>query len=120
MQREDKAWLADIVLACRAIRRYSRGMSYREFAGDERTQDAVFRRLEVIGEAANRLSQSARETCADVPWPQIVGMRNRLIHGYFEIDLDKVWRVVQEEIHPLLARLEKLVELPPDEVDQPD
>ena len=69
---------------------------------------AIVRAIEVLGEAASRLSAEARERAADVPWAAIVSMRNRLIHGYFDIDSALVWKTATEEVPDLVPRLETL------------
>lgn len=68
------------------------------FLSDAKTQDAVVRNLEVIGEAVKALSSQTRDTSPDVRWTSIAGMRDRLIHGYFSVDLDLVWDVVENEL----------------------
>ncbi len=63
--------------------------------------------IEIIGEAASRVSPKGKDRFPDLPWDDIVGMRNRLIHGCFDVDLDQVWLTVTRDLPPLLARLEK-------------
>jgi uncharacterized protein with HEPN domain len=65
--------------------------------------------IEIIGEAASKVSPVCREECPRVPWPEITTMRHRLVHGYFDIDLDIVWQTVAEELHPLIAELEQVL-----------
>jgi len=65
--------------------------------------------IEIIGEAANRVSKTGQKQLSQVPWPQIIGMRNRLIRGYDVVDLDLVWQTVTEELPPLITILEKIV-----------
>lgn len=123
MLRDDKAWLTDIALACRKVLRYTQSVPYDEFLRDERTQDAVLRCLEVIGEAAGNVSEETQLEQSEIPWSQIIAFRNRLIHGYFEIDFQRVWDVVQEEVGVLLQLIEATIDLPPendgDEVPAP-
>ena len=68
---------------------------------------ALVKEIEIIGEAASKISGETRKRCAEVPWASITGMRNRLIHGYFSIDLDIVWQTATAELPPLAAALEK-------------
>lgn len=75
------------------------------FDRDLLVQDAMLRRIEVLGEAAGRVSAELRERHPEVPWQQIVAMRNRAIHGYFDIDLERVWTVATVELPPLIAQL---------------
>ena len=68
---------------------------------------ALVRLLEVIGEAANRVSEGRKGQLDQIPWPEIVGLRNRLIHGYDEVDLDIVWEIIQQDLPVLVTALEK-------------
>jgi len=90
------------------IAQYTRGMSFQDFLKDPRTRDAVVRNLEVLGEAARRIPPDIQERYAEIPWAQIVGLRNRLIHGYFLLDYGIVWEIVQNEPPPLRQRLEQI------------
>jgi uncharacterized protein with HEPN domain len=74
---------------------------------------ALVKDIEIIGEAASRISDALQQTNPQIPWSQIIGMRNRLIHAYFDIDRETVWRTVTEDLPPLIAALEKIV--PPSE-----
>ncbi len=70
---------------------------------------AVVRLLEIVGEAAARVSHETQERYDDLPWPAIVGLRNRLIHGYDSVDLDVLWAIVSSDLPPLIERLEQIV-----------
>jgi uncharacterized protein with HEPN domain len=70
---------------------------------------ALVRLIEIVGEAANRVSKARQRQLSQIPWPQIIGMRNRLVHGYDAVDLDIVWQTVTEELPALLAVLEQIV-----------
>ncbi len=74
-------------------------------ADDDPLADALVRLISVIGEAANRVSPGARLELEEIPWPDLVGMRNRLIHGYFDINLDILWATVQDSLPSLIQRL---------------
>ncbi len=83
----------------------------REDLGRNRVmQLALTRLVEIVGEAGNRVSPAAQESSPQVPWPQIIGMRNRLVHGYDVIDLDLLWRTVKEDLPGLIASLQEIVE----------
>ena len=69
---------------------------------------ALVRLIEIVGEAANRVSKTRQKQLSQIPWPQIIGMRNRLIHGYDVVDLDIVWQTVTEELPPLITLLDKI------------
>lgn len=71
---------------------------------------AIIKELEIIGEAASKLSSDFKAHQPDIPWMDIVGMRNRLTHGYFDIDLDRVWDTVQEDLLPLRNELQKIMD----------
>ena len=74
---------------------------------------AVLRCLEIVGEAANRVPVAIRRRYPKIPWPQIIGMRNRLIHGYDIVDYDIIWSTVAEDLPPLIAELERTLSLGP-------
>lgn len=87
------------------------GMTREEFAQDKRTQQAVVMSLVILGEAATKLMDRHAAFCEDqpqIPWRNMRGMRNRVAHGYFEIDLDVVWDTVQQALPGLLRGLERL------------
>jgi uncharacterized protein with HEPN domain len=99
-------YLEDILEAARKIERFTQGTNYAEFERDEKTVDAVLRNFEVIGEAAKKIPDSVRQEYDAVPWSEMAGMRDRLIHGYATIDLEIVWTTVEAEIPTLVAQLE--------------
>jgi uncharacterized protein with HEPN domain len=70
---------------------------------------SIVKSVEIIGEAASRVTQESREAYKDLPWANIIGMRNRLIHLYFDIDLDRVWDTVTDDLPPLIASLGKVI-----------
>lgn len=111
MQR-DLQFLLDMLQSAELITAYTKQCSESEFAKDIQLQDAVIRRILVIAEAARRVSGSTRQALPNIAWPEINGMRNRLVHGYDDIDLSVVWNVVQAEIPPLIAEL--TLHIPPE------
>lgn len=76
-------------------------------------QFALIRALEIVGEAASGLTAETRSTHPEIPWVSIVGMRNRLIHGYFDVDLAILWRAVTDHLPPLLVGLQAMIPPPP-------
>lgn len=80
-----------------------------DFLNDIQVQDSVVRRLEIIGEASRRLSESTRTTLSQIPWRRMIGMRNIIIHEYDEVDLEVVWDTIQNYLPPLIEELEKIV-----------
>ena len=111
----DDAYLLDILIAARKVLRYAEGFSWESFRQDDRTQDAVMRNIQIIGEAARKLSQEFRGDHSDIPWNEILGMRNRLVHEYGRILVEKVWETVVDDIPALVRQIEPLV--PPEEPD---
>ena len=109
MQRRDQTSLLDIIEQIRVIREHMIGISYEEFLGDVLRQDALVRRIEVIGEAATRLSSAFRDAHSEVEWRDIREMRNFLIHVYDKIDYEKVWDTVQHDLTPLLNSVERIL-----------
>lgn len=91
MQVRQRAWLIDILRSAEAIEEYITGYDLERFMTDARTQDAVLRRLMVIGEAAARLTPETRAQFDGLPFHKIVGMRNRVVHDYGQIDLEVIW-----------------------------
>jgi uncharacterized protein with HEPN domain len=86
------------------------GLAFDEFVKDGKTARAVIRSIEVIGEAASKVSMKLRKQHSDVPWGKIIGMRNRLIHVYFDIDYKVIWKTVKENLPPLIKQLESILE----------
>ncbi len=105
----DSALLLDILGSARAILSYIEGVSRCGFLANPQLQDSVIRRIEVMGEATGRLSPTFCERHPEIPWAQVRGMRNRMIHGYDDIDMDIVWNTVDQDIPLLIPQLEHLV-----------
>ena len=106
----DKVHLLDILGAAKLAVGHTGNRTKEEFLADIQCQDAVIRRIMIMGEAANRVSV---ETKAELPlhWGDMVGMRNLLIHEYDDVDMTVVWKTIKEDLPPLIAELEKI--LPP-------
>ncbi|GAG22663.1 unnamed protein product, partial [marine sediment metagenome] len=98
-----------ILDAAREAVNFSEGRSRADLDTDRKLNLSLVRLLEIIGEAARGLSQEFRQEHPDLPWKSMVGIRDRLIHGYFDINLDVVWQTVTEDLPPLIAQLEKIV-----------
>ena len=107
--RGDLEWIKDVREAIIRIQRYLRGVGYKRFLKDTKTQDAVVRNLEIIGEAAKSISSDFKKTHKDVDWKGMAGMRDRLIHHYFGVNLDVVWSVVKDKLPGLKTQIEKIV-----------
>ncbi len=109
MQR-DKEYLLDILEAAKLAFAYVDKKSREEFFNDTQCQDAVIRRLEIIGEASRRISEETRASFPDLPWSDMVGMRNVIIHEYDDVDLVIVWETVNNDLPPLIDALEKILQ----------
>lgn len=105
----EKAFLNDILEAVQRITAYVDQMSYEEFLDDLKTQDAVIRNLEIIGEAAKHVSNPIRQKAPNIPWSSLAGMRNKLIHQYFGVNLDIVWNVVREDLAELVTAVNHIL-----------
>ena len=108
MSRDD-AYLVDILESARAAIEYVDGKSWEKFSKDSLVQDAVVRRLEIIGEAAGRVSTTTQKKYPNLPWQAMKGTRNRVIHEYDSIELDIIWDIVQNDLPFLVKELEKIV-----------
>ncbi|OHB76849.1 MAG: hypothetical protein A2Z25_22685 [Planctomycetes bacterium RBG_16_55_9] len=106
--REIRDYINDLIEACEDILAFTEGMSYSDFINDKRTINAVVRSLEVIGEATKKLPVSLKDHYPKVPWKQMAGMRDKLIHEYFGIDKQMVWKVVKEHIGDLLLQTKEI------------
>lgn len=102
----------DILTAARLVQDFVQGLTREEFECDVKTQAAVVREMEIIGEATKRISQEFRSANPGIPWKKMAGMRDVLIHAYDEVDLEEVWNVVQVSIPQLIELLEPLVPKP--------
>ena len=105
----DAALLLDMLLAARDAQIFVADLDETVFLNSRLHQNAVIRSLEVIGEAAGRISPATVAAHSDIPWREITGMRHRLIHGYGDVRLDLVWTVVHDHLPPLIDGLTRLV-----------
>jgi uncharacterized protein with HEPN domain len=107
-KRDHRILVEDVLLAIEKIGRFTAGMDQQTFLTDEKTIDAVARNLEIIGEAVRQLPDDFKNANADIPWSQIGGMRNRIVHEYFGLDLEIIWQVIQHDLPDLEARIRPL------------
>ncbi|MCC6476860.1 DUF86 domain-containing protein [bacterium] len=97
----DLAYLHDIATSCERILAKTRNQTLEQFLESDDVHDIVVLHFAVIGEAARKLSDETKERLAEVPWPKVVGMRNRIVHDYKRIDYEEVWKVVSTDIPEL-------------------
>jgi uncharacterized protein with HEPN domain len=102
-------YLRDILDAVSRATSFVSGMSFDAFAQDARTSFAVIRALEIIGEAARQIPPTLREAHPEVPWRAMTGIRDKLIHQYFGVDLEVIWRTVHDDLPPLVSALEPVL-----------
>lgn len=107
--KDDAVYVEHMLDAVETIETYTEDQTADTFRGNPLVQDAVIRQLEILGEAAKRLSSATRDQFDDVPWRDITGMRDKLIHGYFGVDVDVVWKTVREDVPELKHQLEQIV-----------
>lgn len=107
MPRDD-ALITDILVAARKVVKFAGKRTMTEFAENDEAQSAVLWQIGIIGEAARKVSDSFKELHPEIPWHEMAGMRNRLVHDYSRIDLAQVWETVLKSIPTLIRKLEKL------------
>lgn len=105
----DKVRLLHIKEAIIEVLSYVNGVNFEAFEANSMIYNASIRQLEVIGEASNRLSDELRKQYPNIPWRQIVGLRNMLVHEYFGVDVNIVWDVIRNELPPLLTSVNEMI-----------
>ena len=108
-KRLDVDLLRDIKEAIQRIKAYLKDVSYGSFLEDIKTQDAIIRNLEIIGEAAKNASAELKKKHQKMPWKELAGVRDRLIHHYFGVNFDIVWTIATEELPALISQIEKIL-----------
>jgi uncharacterized protein with HEPN domain len=105
----DQAYLIDILKAAELALAYVEGVSEEKFINDTQLQDSVIRRIEILGEAARRISPQTHMAYPNIPWSEMIGMRNLMIHDYDDVDIHIVWQTVQQDLPRLIAEIKALV-----------
>lgn len=109
MSSPDEAWILDVVHAAKLAIEFVGDMDQAVFMADLKTQAAVTRQIEIVGEAAKRSGEAFREAHPDIPLREAAGMRDRVIHRYDDVDVRRLWGVVEEDLPKLIAQLEPLM-----------
>ena len=110
MRKDDSIRLHHMLDAAKEAKSFSQDKTRNSLDIDRELVLALVKCIEIIGEAATHISSESREVLPQIPWSNIIGMRNRLIHAYFDINLDILWKTVIEDLPPLIFELEKIVE----------
>ncbi|NYZ76905.1 DUF86 domain-containing protein [Candidatus Micrarchaeota archaeon] len=108
--RDYGIYLRDILDSIFEIEQFIGSMSFEEFESDDKTFSAVLRKLEIIGEATKRIPEDIKKKYPDVPWKEMAGMRDKLIHFYFGVDSRLVWRTVKERLPRLKESIDKIID----------
>ena len=109
MKRDEAAYLLDMLLAAKDALEFSSGLTFQQFTRNRLHQNAIFKSIEIIGEAATHIGEKTKQETPEIPWQDIMGTRNRLAHGYFQISLEVVWDIVQKDLPQLIDLLKTLV-----------
>jgi len=109
MKKDNLAFVKHIRDSIDKISLYTQNISQDTFINNTMIQDAVLRQIEVIGEASRNISEDFMEKYQDVPWKRMIGMRNKVIHDYFGVNLSIVWSAVKNEIPPLKSFIDKII-----------
>ena len=107
MKRDDKVYLHHILDAIELIQEYTRGMSENQFLSNSMAHDAVVRQIEIIGEAAGNVSKEFQEKHDELPWGQMIGIRNKIVHEYFNVNYSIVWDTVKDDLPSLKKSVKK-------------
>ena len=118
MRRDDGIRLRHMLDAAREAVSFARGRTRDDLDKDRQLVLAVVKDIEIVGEAATRVSEPTRRRLPELPWERIVGMRNRLVHAYFDINLDIVWKTIGEDLPELISLLEPAI--PPESSSPPE
>ncbi|MEL6491101.1 MAG: DUF86 domain-containing protein [Cyanobacteria bacterium J06621_3] len=110
VKRDIRAYLNDILVHIDLAQNFVKGMTFQDFQEDDKTILAVTRALEIIGEAAKQVPQAIREQYSGIPWRDITGMRDRIAHVYFGIDLEIVWSTAQNRLSTLRPAIQSILE----------
>ena len=109
-KRELGDYIQDILEAIVEVKDFTKGMPFENFVKDKKTINAVVRSLEIMGEAAKKIPNSMRAEYSEIPWKRMAGMRDKLIHEYFGIDLEMVWEVIHSELPPIKLFIQNVLE----------
>ncbi len=110
MKRDSRLYVDDIFDAIEKIENYVEGLSFEAFSADSKTVDAIVRNFEIIGEATKRIPLETQEKYPQIPWKMMAGTRDKLIHEYFGVNLQTIWKTVKEDLPPVKQAIKSLLE----------
>ena len=108
MHKNDLVYTDHIINCIKKIRKFTKGIEKREFERNELLQDAVIRNFEIIGEASKKISKDFKKVYYDIPWKEISGMRDKLIHDYLGVDIEVIWETIIQDLPFLQKELKKI------------
>lgn len=108
MLKNDRAYTDHIINCIKKIRKFVKGIDKKGFAKNELIQDAIIRNFEVIGEASKKISSDFKKVYNEIPWKEISGMRDKLIHDYLGVDIEVIWKTIERDLPVLLKELKKI------------
>lgn len=103
--RNTNLLIEDLWEAVEKVERYTEGFEHDRFVKDEKTIDSVVRDFEIIGEAVGKLPQEFKDAHPDIPWKKIIGLRHRIVHDYFDVDVEIIWRILENDMPSLRQNL---------------
>jgi uncharacterized protein with HEPN domain len=109
MRKDDGIRLRHMLDAAREAREFARGRTRSDLDANRMLTLSLVKAIEIVGEAAARVSADTRSQCFEIPWSDLTGMRHRLIHGYFDVNLDIVWQTVVEDLPSLMEKIERIL-----------
>jgi uncharacterized protein with HEPN domain len=109
MKKEFLDYLEDMIGAMESVTKFVENIDYSDFIEDDKTTSAVIRKLEIIGEAAKKIPAKIKKEYSGIPWKDMAGMRDKLIHEYFGVDLKRVWRTIKEDVPSLKPKIKEVL-----------
>ncbi len=110
MKRINRHYFDDMLNYAKDAVSFTENITYEEFTNDKKTTFAAVRAVEVIGEASNRVSEENKQKYPNIPWIEMRGVRNRIIHNYDDIDLEILWKIIKNDLPALICKLEEIIE----------